>query len=115
MQSVAHATIHASFQLVPGTPNEARVVGAAFVGLEIPIFPVRKAFHMRINKDELRAAMVKVCMDVVLLGTRGDFAVVEEVNGGGWLRDGADANGAIALAGAVQMLVHAVMEQIFAI
>src|SRR5450759_1371891 len=68
-------------------PSQARLIGASLVERKIPINLVRKPRHVSVQEPKLRAALVQVGMDVVLLGDGGKLAIVEQPD---YLRDRAN-------------------------
>ena len=49
-------------------PDHVRIVGAALVGGEIPVFSVAEAGGVAVEKSELGASAVQIGVNVVLLG-----------------------------------------------
>ena len=58
-------------------PEEIWIVEAALVVFEVPIFRILESRGTAIEKANIRAAIVKIGVDVVLLGYAGLLAVIE--------------------------------------
>ena len=58
------------------SPNEIWIIQPPFVGFEIPIFRVLKSFRMAIEKTDICSMIMKVGVDVVLLGYGRALATV---------------------------------------
>lgn len=68
-------------------PANAWVVRPAFPFAEIPIFVIAEMLNMAVHERDIRPTGVKIGVDVILLGSRGELAVVEEPDGDGWVRN----------------------------
>ena len=95
-------------------PDQVRIVGDAFVGDEVPILAAAEALRVAVKESELGALGVQVGMDVVLLGDAGEPAVVEQPDGQGRLGNPGKSR-LVACAGAIDVFVEAIMEEVVAV
>src|SRR6266853_3070549 len=97
-----------------GKPDQPRIIRQPLVGCKIPVLSVSKPDGVSVEKSELRALAVQVGVDVVLLGHRRQFAVVEQPNQLRGLAQRTELH-LVADTLAVDVLVEAVVEQIVAV
>ena len=89
-------------------PDPVRVVGDAFLVFKIPIFGVLEPRDVGIQKNELRAVIVQVGVNIVLLSNGSNAAVVKKPD-----RYSASADRAESyLICAADIFVETIMEQI---
>ena len=58
-------------------PDEIWIIQPPFVGLEVPILRVFESSRVPVQKTNVRTVIVKICVDVVLLGHASLLAVIE--------------------------------------
>jgi len=59
------------------SPNEIRVIQPPLVGFEIPILRVLEPRSSAVEKTDICSVVVKIGVDVVLLGYTSQLAVIE--------------------------------------
>ena len=95
-------------------PDDVRIIQPAFVSFEIPIFCIFEARGVAVQKADVRAVIVEIGMDVVLLGYSGLLAIVEQPHDAHRLADGAQLN-LVRCASAIDVLIQTIMKKVRAI
>ena len=95
-------------------PDQVGVVRDSFVGDEVPVLLVAEPLRVAIEESEMGALVVQIGMNVVLLGHRGELAVVKQPDRRDRPEDAGDFR-LIARAAAVDVFVEAIVEEVVAV
>src|SRR5438309_6970794 len=96
-------------------PNQGGIIGSTLSPGKIPVLEIPKAPGMTVQESKVRAAIVNVGMDVVLLRNAGNAAVVEQPDRRRRPAEGANLHRPVFCSCAVDMLVEAIVEKVDAI